>query len=126
MVLLTNGYINEQFYNDYIERKVPKYIKQKFENIFKNDECVEYKSIGIKHEEKEYLYNELFLIDLDNDGKYLFFYMGDINTSSPYAFERCSMDRDEEEEMSREEILDLVGKYNHKDQIEKLLNEIDN
>lgn len=94
----STGRFGLDFFDNYIGSKLSKndmtIIKKFISDLDPEDRYFEYYSVSMKGRE-EYLYNELLLLDINHDSNKLFpVYLEDINTSSPYALERCYTDYD--------------------------------
>ena len=80
--------ISNSYANQYTETDIMNNLFDKIDDI--------YKTIHLDNNRDEYLYNELLLLDInDNFNKLFPVYLEDINTSSPYALERCYTDYDD-------------------------------
>ncbi len=133
------------FYLDYIINKLGKKLVKYVENQYKGQDLderfIEAYSITYSHELVCY-YGELLLLDIGlPDNKLLPVNFPMINTSSPYAFTRCSIEPDDFDESdesdnsckenkflkSKDDIIELCTKtVSNIDEINKLLDKIVN
>ena len=129
------GTMTFDFWNKYIIKNVPSHIRKNIEKIWKdfddndfddNDKCINYMVIGLPSD-LQCCYSELWLLDLElvnEQSKYYATIIQNINTSSPYALERCYMQSDDEDDCvyyDIDEILGFISKHNNKEGIKDLL-----
>ncbi len=103
------------FYEKYLVNKLGKklvsFIEKKFSDTDKEDRFIEGYSITFDSE-LSCCYNELFLLDVGfDDNKFLPIIVDGINTSSPYALTKCSIDSYDEDdihEKTKEEIKEMI------------------
>jgi len=127
-----NGRLPYSFFTEYIKDYMHNYVLKKLDKIWKdldvNDIFIDYKLVSLPGH-KDYMYSHLWLLDLDLEeicGTYYAVLIQNINTSSPYSMVKCSFDIDEDENdvnsnLTINEIVDLVSKYNNKEKIKELL-----
>ena len=125
---LNFSFINKNFFDNYIKDHVQKNLQKRCDKILEDYEFIECYSIGLKSECIA-CYNELWLLDINMDeiskekGMYLPIFIENINTSSCYALERCSMDNNsinEENYKSLDELLIMCPK-SCRSQLSKIL-----
>jgi len=92
--------------------------------IAKDERFIDFHMISLPNE-KIYMYNNLYLIDLNlEDNTYYGVYISNINTSSPYSLSQCYMFDDSEEENTTiplNDFLEMFCKYNDKKIIKELI-----
>jgi hypothetical protein len=110
---LNQGLMDKLFFDNYISVRISSGCKKKCDKILEDNDFIEYYSIGIKSDRIDYnsielYYNELWFLDINlNDNKYLPVFIENINTSSYYSLSRCSMDNDDDNYKTIDEILEL-------------------
>jgi hypothetical protein len=131
-IFINKGIIDYRFYNEFIKYHLPKNIKNIIKEMWlkleDEEKHIEFFSISLKSE-LQCCYNQLLFLDccLDEYNLYYVVYIRNINTSSAYALASCYIYDEEDEEdnnyLTIDEVLELVCKYNNKDEINKLLQE---
>jgi hypothetical protein len=128
MIKYTSGTMPYKFWKTYIKGNMGKTGLQKLkehwkkDNIDKDDRNIDYYVINIPNE-KEYLFDSLYLLDIGEDTTFYVVYITNINTSSPFAMELSNMDSDEDIEYmaSIDDIMKMCSPYNNKEAIKKIL-----
>lgn len=92
----TLGTFDYIFFNDYIKQyltqKELKIINNLWKNLYNDEKYIDYISIPLKGY-RDYIYNELILLDvLNDDNLYMFVFVQNINTSSQYSLVKSQYD----------------------------------
>jgi hypothetical protein len=104
---LNQGSMDKIFFDEYIRIKCNKNLQKKCNKILEDYDFIEYYSLGLKSD-RIACYSELWFLDINlNDNKLLPIFIENINTSSCYSLARCSMDNDDDNYKTIDEILEL-------------------
>jgi hypothetical protein len=94
----TKGFINYEFFNNYIKNKLPKKcletINSNWKNIDEDDRQIDILTFYFNGMNSCY-YTELILLDIDN--YYIPVLIENINTSSPYCLEKSYFELDNDD-----------------------------
>ena len=97
-----DGTLNKSLYESYLKPHISKSYNNKIYNLMRdyNDEewYLEYRNIYIDNPNNgETEFSMMWFLDINHeDGYYLPVYINRINTSSPFAFSMCGIDREDE------------------------------
>jgi len=126
---MRSGRIDLDFFNTYIKAQLfPNdlaIISKSINHLMQlepEERYFEYYSITTKGR-KEYLYLELLLLDINHDSNKFFpIFISDINTSSPYALERCYTDYDyDNSDSDSDSESDIESRYVHVEKLEQMM-----
>lgn len=115
---VSSGCIRRNFYENYIKDDITEKTQEKFEALLvdEEDDVVDYYRVKINNpDDMSCEFSTLWFFDLNlGSGWCIPVFKSGVNTSSYLAMELCGLDRDEEDVMTLDELIDFAPNGNQK------------
>lgn len=104
--IMTHGTMDKDFYETYIKEHMAAHSQKKFESAVEDGEFVEYHRVGFKSKTDSISeFSNMWFFEICEKG-YCPVFVSNINNSSGYSMCLCGLDRDDDNEITLEDLLE--------------------